>query len=843
VTEPLLTVEIGGEEFLFMVDTGAMVSIVQPGISEAQVRACDVQARGVTGTQLDIIGEQTIEFIIRNKGHYMVLTHTFIVSPLKRCSSGILGMDFLQSVGAGISLTSRSLTIDRYSFPLTDWGSRVSKDHRLINEGQEGLGTRQQEGRNNETVEEWVGTVELAGTVMVPPLSVRIARGRVIRRSGSTVKVPRNQVVLVDPECLPGVYMARLVATLEVYMSSSGTRGLEPLVGKSPLVDFVSPPPCENIASSDGNKQNTGTGEHLPEEPEGGLFTLTTVNQSDLQAQCNSFPVESVFGRQVDTHQNFRNRQERQDTDNAQGQGITKTVKPSENFKENTSSKRSHLIGFVPIHIVNLSLEEVELSKHMYIGLAAPICCEEIENPQDCRIRIIQAEKDNQEISKQQFQEYMQDKLAHLPSSEQQILQPVLQKYSHLFYGIGSTDIGCTSQVQHAIETGDARPIKRNPYRIPHVLKPVVDEQIDDLLRKGIIEPSMSPWSSSIVLVQKKTKDGSVKHRLCIDYRALNAVTKPDAYPIPNIVDTLDSLGCSKIFTVLDMASGYHQVEVEPQSREKTAFSCYKGHYQFIKMPFGLNNAPATYQRCMDVILMGLKGIDCLVYLDDIICFSATMEEHVQKLEAIFERLDQANFRIQPEKCVFATDTVDYLGHVCTPFGIRPDPNKIKAIRSYPVPKTVRDVRAFIGLAGYYRRHVRNFAEIARSLTNLTKKDVFFNWTNDCQQAFDKLKEILSTEPLLIYPDFSQPFIVACDASTKAVGAVLSQLRNGEERPIAYCSRQLNLAESKYSVTELELLAFIFATKQFRCYLYGRRFTVYTDHSFKMAAEPPGSEF
>jgi hypothetical protein len=278
------------------------------------------------------------------------------------------------------------------------------------------------------------------------------------------------------------------------------------------------------------------------------------------------------------------------------------------------------------------------------------------------------------------------------------------------------------------------------------------------------------------------------------------------------------------------MVSGYHQIEVEPQAREKRAFSCYKGHFQFIKMTFGLNNAPATYQRCIDVILMGLKGIDCSVYLDDIVCFSATMEEHAQKLEAIFKRLEEANFKIQPGKCVFATDTVEYLGHICTPFGIRPDPKKVKAIEQYPVPKTVRDVRAFIGLAGYYRRHVRNFAEIARPLTSLTKKDVPFEWTTEHQQAFDKLKEILSTEPLLMYPDFFQPFIVACDASTRAVGAVLSQLRNGEERPIAYCSRRLNSAESKYSVTELELLAFIFATKQFRCYLYGRKFTVYTDH-------------
>jgi hypothetical protein len=231
-------------------------------------------------------------------------------------------------------------------------------------------------------------------------------------------------------------------------------------------------------------------------------------------------------------------------------------------------------------------------------------------------------------------------------------------------------------------------------------LKPVVEEHIDDMLKRKIIEPSISTWNSSIVLAQKKSKDRSVKYRFCADYRALNAVTKRDAYPIPNI-DNLDSLGQSKIFSELDVASDYHQIK--PEHREKTAFSCHRGHFQFIKMPFGLNNAPATYQRCIDVVLFGLKGIDCFLYLDDRICFSATMEKHARKLQAIFERLEQANFKIQPEKCVFATDAVEYLGHMCTPEGIRPDPKNIRAIKEYPVPKTVKDIRASIGLAGIYR--------------------------------------------------------------------------------------------------------------------------------------------
>jgi hypothetical protein len=180
------------------------------------------------------------------------------------------------------------------------------------------------------------------------------------------------------------------------------------------------------------------------------------------------------------------------------------------------------------------------------------------------------------------------------------------------------------------METGEAKPIKRNPYRIPHALKPVVDEYLNEMLKKGVIEPTMSPWSSSIVLVRNKSPVGSIKYRFCIDYRVLNAVKKPDAYPILNIVDTLVSLGKNKIFSIPDIASGYHQIAIKPEHKEKTACSCHKFHYQFVKMPFGLNNAPATYQRCIDLILMGLKVIDCLVYLDDLICFSTTMEEHVK---------------------------------------------------------------------------------------------------------------------------------------------------------------------------------------------------------------------
>ena len=219
------------------------------------------------------------------------------------------------------------------------------------------------------------------------------------------------------------------------------------------------------------------------------------------------------------------------------------------------------------------------------------------------------------------------------------------------------------------------------------------------MLKKGNIVESSSPWNSPIVMVKKKSTDGSPKYRLCVDLRGLNALTKPDAYPLPNIVDTLDSLGQCKVFTVLDMASGYLQIESEEKDKEKTAFSTPQGHFHFNKMCFGLMNAPATYQRCMDSILLGLRGVDCQCYLDNLILFSPDMPTHVEKLQRVFDRLRGANFKIQPDKCQFAIDKVEYLGHVVTSEGVKPDVSTVRSIQEYPQSKSVEEVRSFVGLA------------------------------------------------------------------------------------------------------------------------------------------------
>jgi hypothetical protein len=859
VTEPLLTVEIGRGEFQFVVDTGATVLLIKPTVSEARVRQSRLQARGVSGTNLDILGVQEVKFTIGFPKRSMTFIHSFMVCPLEICSAGILGLDFLQRVGAEISLTDNLLTLRNRQFSLSSAGplANIASDPEVLHESTRGPITHESEEALDPTDgweedESCIGTVELAEAVSVPPLSGRIARGRVVRRDDLTeFKAPPNQVIMVDPEIwLPGIYIARIVATLrndennEISSEVHGSpRWSEVPLGSMDAEQINSP--SRKIGNLITSQEKAGSGESQPELPPNSLRRIAVNSLQGvaigLQEQEERFlPVGNGYGNHTDT--GIQN----------SGRKGTREKHTRESWNKGSRKGGSKIIGYVPIQIVNLSLEEIQLSKRMYVGTASPTeTCVGIETKDEEKLAKVQdvlgikhmgdKNKGRDEIGRDPYDDvnnmkygdkrrseivfdlYLNEKLGHLTEQDRNKLEPILKKYSHIFYQEGSSAIGCTSTVKHKINTGDAQPIKKTPYRIPHALKPVVEEHVEDMLKKGIIEPSISPWSSSIVLVKKKTTDGSVKYRFCVDYRSLNAVTKPDAYPIPNIVDTLDSLGTSKIFSVLDMASGYHQIEIQEEDREKTAFSCHMGHYQFTKLPFGVNNGPATYQRCMDFILTGLKGIDCLAYLDDLICYSATMEEHAEKLARIFKRLEQANFKIQPSKCVFATDTVEYLGHIVTKEGVKPDPRKIQAVKEYPTPRTVRDVRAFIGLAGYYRRHVRNFAEIAKPLTNLTKKDVPFEWGPEQEKAFLELKDMLSQEPLLIYPDFSQPFIVACDASTKAVGAILSQIKDGEERPVAYCSRQLNSAETKYSITELELLALIFAVKQFRCYLYGRQ--------------------
>jgi hypothetical protein len=416
---------------------------------------------------------------------------------------------------------------------------------------------------------------------------------------------------------------------------------------------------------------------------------------------------------------------------------------------------------------------------------------------------------------------------ADLTCEQQQKLDQFLAENVILF-AQDENDLGRTTVVQHHIDTGDKLPIRQRYYRASQAEKQFIESEIRRMLRQGLIRTSDSPWASPVVLVMKKNG----KRRFCVDYRKLNAVTRQDAYPLPRIDDIFDSLGQAKWFTSLDLASGYWQVEVTPQDREKTAFITSFGIFEFNVMPFGLTNAPRTFQRLMDRVLREEIGRFVHVYLDDINIFSRTFDEHLQHLGIVLRRLGAAGLKLNPEKCEFMKKRLHFLGHVISEDGLGPDPAKVDKVRTYPTPKNVRNLRGFLGLASYYRRFVKDFSRKAAPLYYLTKKGVNYEWTDDQEAAFQELKTCLTTAPILAYPNFQERFILHTDASTVGLGAVLAQKNEeGREHVVAYASRGLNSAERNYSATELECLAVVWAVKQFRVYIYGQEFDLVTDHA------------
>ena len=433
----------------------------------------------------------------------------------------------------------------------------------------------------------------------------------------------------------------------------------------------------------------------------------------------------------------------------------------------------------------------------------------------------------------------------HLNQEEMESILQICDGYSDIFHLDGDA-LTCTGAVYHEVNTPAAtQPINERPYRMPFRHKQEINQQMQKLEEERIIVPSKSPWNAPLLVVPKKPdQDGKVKYRVCVDFRKLNQVTVGDAYPLPNITDILDQLGKSKYYTTLDLAQGYHQVEMHPDHREKTAFSTDKGHFEFTRVPFGLKGAPATFQRLMNTVLTGLNGLKAFVYLDDIIIYAHSIEDHTEKLQEVFNRLRDFNLKLQPSKCSFMRKEVNYLGHVITDEGVKPDPNKIRCVLEFPIPTNPKEVKSFLGLSGYYRRFVPRYGQIAKPLTSLLKKDVTFHWSDLCQAAFEELKSILTKEPLLQYPDFSRTFNLTCDASNFAIGSVLSQGPIGKDPPIAYASRTLNKAEQNYNTTEKELCAIIWGVKQFRPYLYGQKFNIITDHralSWLFNIKDPGS--
>lgn len=436
----------------------------------------------------------------------------------------------------------------------------------------------------------------------------------------------------------------------------------------------------------------------------------------------------------------------------------------------------------------------------------------------------------NPEQDKLQRDNIQNIRLQHCNDEERNAITKLCFKYRDIFH-CENIPLSFTNSITHKIDLKNDSPIYTKSYRFPEVHKQEVKDQISKMLDQGIIQNSFSPWSSPIWVVPKKLDaSGRKKWRLVIDYRKLNEHTVDDKYPLPNISDILDKLGKANYFSTIDLASGFHQIEVDPQDIPKTAFTTEGGHYEFKRMPFGLKNAPSTFQRVMDNVLRGLQNEICVVYLDDILIYSTSLQEHIERLTLIFKRLREHNFKIQLDKSEFLRKEVSYLGHVVTPEGVRPNPDKITAIKNFPIPKTQKEIKSFLGLLGYYRRFIKNLAKITKPLTRCLKKDGKIIHDQEFVNCFNTCKNILTNDPVLQYPDFTKPFILTTDASNFAIGAVLSQGEIPQDRPVAYASRTLNDTETRYSTIEKELLAIIWACKYFRPYLYGRKFKIYTDH-------------
>ena len=382
--------------------------------------------------------------------------------------------------------------------------------------------------------------------------------------------------------------------------------------------------------------------------------------------------------------------------------------------------------------------------------------------------------------------------------------------------------------VDHRIELEPhTSPPSRPTYRLSPTELDELRKQLEDLTQHGFIQPSRSPFGAPVLFVKKK--GGEL--RMCVDYRALNKITIKNKYPLPRIDELLDRLHGAKWFSKIDLRSGYHQVRIHPDDVSKTAFRTRYGHYEFLVLPFGLCNAPGTFMHLMQQIFRDHLDNFVIVFLDDILIYSKTEADHEKHLKIVLELLRKHKLYGKKSKCEFFKQRVSFLGHVVSSEGVSMEQDKVQAVRDWPIPTSVHDVRAFLGLSGYYRRFVQGFSSIAAPLSELTKHDQVWEWTPKHQQAFQQLKDALSHGPTLILPDEKLPYVVSTDASGFAIGASLCQDQGKGQQPIAYLSKKMLPAEQNYPVHEQELLAIVCALKEWRHYLHGEPFTVLTDHN------------
>lgn len=419
--------------------------------------------------------------------------------------------------------------------------------------------------------------------------------------------------------------------------------------------------------------------------------------------------------------------------------------------------------------------------------------------------------------------------LSHLNEEERLSIQNICAKFSDVFH-LPNDKLTTANLYDQSIQLKpNADPVYVKQYRLPFSQRSEVEKHIQKMLSDNIIEPAKSEWSSPILLVPKKSDDESKKWRLVIDFRKLNDRILDDKFPLPNITDILDSLSGAMYFSQLDLSQAYYQANLSPESRKYTAFTTPSGQYQMTRLPMGLKISPSSFSRLMTIAMSGLTYDKLFIYLDNLICFGRNLETHNKNLMDILTRLRKTNLKLNPSKCDFLRKEMQFLGHVISTEGIKPDPEKIKIVQNYPVPKNADETKRFVAFTNFYRKFIPKFAEKSLPLNRLCRKNIEFKWTQDCQESFCSLKNSLISPPILQYPNFNNDntFILQTDASGYAIGSVLS---NSDNKPVAFASRNLNKAELRYPTIEKELLAIVWSVKYFRPYLYGRKFIIRTDH-------------
>lgn len=478
----------------------------------------------------------------------------------------------------------------------------------------------------------------------------------------------------------------------------------------------------------------------------------------------------------------------------------------------------------VPLKVVNASGHTVQIPQNTEMGVFYTVH----ENGDGFYEVVDQCdtnEKGNEVLPGEDMNRLLRIDEADVTVSGKKALSQLVVAYSDIF-SKGDNDIGKTKLIQHHINTGDAKPVRQPPRRIPLRLRDEVERQKDQMLQDGIIEESSSPWCSPIVLARRK--DG--RPRFCIDLRAVNSVTQSLPHPLPRVDDALDSLAGSCFFSTLDMASGYWQVDLADEDKEKTAFTTGKGLHHFRSMPFGLKNAGATFQRLMELVLAGMDAKSCLVYIDDVIVFSKTEEAHLHHLEEVFKRIRQAGMKLKPKKCFLGRKEVTFLGHKVGQDGVQPDPSNITKVQDWPKPMKGDDLKSFLGLCGYYCRFIPGYSDLVKPLRDAAENKGSLVWSEEMSKSFSELKTKLVSNPILALPTFTGAFKVATDASNYSVGSVLTETIDGEDKVIAYASKVLSKTERRWPTYDKELWAIVWAIRHFRHYLIGDHFQILTDH-------------